>query len=87
MAPFNVMFLIEAESLAEAEAAVGEWVVTPGTTLSSITGSVFSTTAPLTITDGGKVSSGEKLTPPLYVPEGAPTPDTQPVEPEPEPTE
>jgi hypothetical protein len=77
---FSVMFTVEADTLAEVEGAVGSWVVTPGTTLTSITGTVFSQAAPLTIADGGEVSSGTKLEAPPNMP-----PETQADVPMPEP--
>jgi hypothetical protein len=83
MVPFSVMFTVEAESLEEAEAAVATWVVTPGTTLLSLMGSVMSQTTPLSIADGGAVSSGTQKRPPELPTDMAPVP--LPAEPEPEP--
>jgi hypothetical protein len=56
---FTVTFQLEAESLAEAESAVGSWVVTPGTVLMSVFGSVMSTSVPINMPDGGIVAEGE----------------------------
>jgi hypothetical protein len=57
---FSVHFTIEADSLEEAEASIGEWVVTPNTVLHSITGSQISDVTPLYLAEGGQVSRGEK---------------------------
>jgi hypothetical protein len=75
------MFTVEAKSMAEAEAAVAKWVVTPDTTLMSLTGTVMSDRAPLDISDGGAVSSGTKAQPPM-LPEPAPAPPVVVTEPE-----
>jgi len=40
MATFSVNFMFEAEDLAEAEAIVGTWTVTPGTTITSLQGTI-----------------------------------------------
>jgi hypothetical protein len=58
---FSVQFMVEADSLEEAEALVGQWVVTPGTVLQSLIGMSMSTLAPSVMTDGGTVSGGESL--------------------------
>lgn len=55
MAQFNVSFWLEADSLTAAETAVGQWVVTPGTTLVTISGTVASEGEPIDIPDGGTV--------------------------------
>jgi hypothetical protein len=73
------MFNVEAESLADVEAAVATWVVTPDTTLTSITGTVFSESVPLIIPDGGEVSSGTRVETPIVAP-----PEATVTEPEPE---
>lgn len=65
MARFSVMFQLEAETLEDAEAAVGQWIVTPDTILSAITGSVMSQNMPVTIADGGPVAEGTIVTPPV----------------------
>jgi hypothetical protein len=61
MAQFSVTFQLEAATLEEAEAAIATWVVTPDTTLTSISGVVWSTRAPIIIADGGAVADGEQL--------------------------
>lgn len=55
MAQFTVIFSLEAADLDAATAAVSEWVVTPGTTLHSISGSVQATGLPVTVTEGGAI--------------------------------
>jgi hypothetical protein len=59
------MFTVEAKSLADVEDAVGSWIVSPGTTLTSITGMIMSDAAPIDITGGGAVSSGDKVQNPI----------------------
>lgn len=73
MPPFTAIFSIEAGSLAEAEAAVGEWVVTPDTTLMSLMGTVVSENVPLAMPDGGTVADGATVT--LGVPPEPPSGD------------
>jgi hypothetical protein len=62
---FFVHFTVEADTLEEAEAAVGTWTVTPGTVLHSILGSHVSTLAPLSLAEGGQVSDGERMHQPI----------------------
>ena len=57
MASFQVSFQLEAESLADAEAAVAQWTVTPGTTLTMIFGSVQSEGTPHELPEGGTVGT------------------------------
>jgi hypothetical protein len=58
---FSVHFIVEADTLEEAETAVGTWTVTSGTTLNSIVGTQTSTLTPLKVTEDGQVSSGEQV--------------------------
>lgn len=55
MAPFSVAFQLEAADLAEAEALVATWTVTPGVLLMPITGSVASTFPPTEVGGAGAV--------------------------------
>lgn len=55
MPVFSVMIQVEADTLADAEALVAQWTVTPGAVLLPISGSVGSTFPPTTIGDGGVV--------------------------------
>ena len=77
---FSVMFQTEAETLEEAEAAVAQWTVTPGTMLVSLLGSVSSQNMPVSILDGGAVAEGTRgVAPPLpEPPEDAPEPKPEP---------
>jgi hypothetical protein len=58
MAQFIANFSIEAATLEEAEAAIGTWVVSAGTTLTSLTGMVASSLAPIDVAEGGSVADG-----------------------------
>jgi hypothetical protein len=58
MTVFTVHFNLEAASLEEAQALVGSWVVTPGTTLTSMFGTPVVMDTPVLVEDGGPVSGG-----------------------------
>lgn len=55
MAMFSVAFQVEAADLAEAEALVAQWTVTPGSLLMPITGSVQSTFPPTEVVGSGVI--------------------------------
>lgn len=56
MTQFLVSFSLEADTLEAAQAAVGTWVVSPGTILTGIMGTVMSEGMPVDLADGGTVN-------------------------------
>lgn len=57
---FQAVFHLEATDLAAAEQAVGEWTVSAGTMLTSLTGiPAFSTAVPLLVESAGPVAQGK----------------------------
>jgi hypothetical protein len=59
MVEFTVVFTTEADTLADAEADVQTWTVTPGTTLQQISGAVMSDAPPIEVLAGGLVADGQ----------------------------
>lgn len=58
---FSVNFTFEAEDLAEAEAIVGTWVITPGVTITSLQGTIQPNFRPTAVgADGNLGTAVEK---------------------------
>ena len=60
MAKYSVSFWLEASSLDAAKTAVGQWVVTPDTTLIGISETTSTEGEPIEIPDGGTIADVTK---------------------------
>jgi hypothetical protein len=58
MTVFNVQFNVEADDLAAAQALVGSWIVTAGTTLVSLSGTPVVMDTPVLVPEDGPISTG-----------------------------